>query len=164
MKSIVLAAAMVLASAPFAAADTPVPAIPGSFDPIQRIFVPAQPQTAPAAAAASVSGQVTYSFAITVASTIPTSTPIVCSATLTHLGATGGVYMESASATATRSGGKATCTVKIPYLWAQANNQGFVQPQIMVIAGEKRQLIHTLAPFPLPGNNQARSFSQNLRF
>ncbi|BBE71348.1 hypothetical protein [Oharaeibacter diazotrophicus] len=164
MKSIVLAAAMVLATAPFAAADSPAPAIPGSFDPIQRIFVPAQPQTAPAAAPVSVAGQVSYSFAITVASTIPTSTPIECAVQLTHIGATGGVYFESASTTATRSGTKANCTVKVPYLWAQANNQGFVQPQITLFAGEKRQLVHTLAPFLLPGNNQTRSFSQTLRF
>jgi len=163
MKSIVLAAAMVLATAPFAAADTPAPAIPGSFDPVQRIFVPAQPQATPAAAPVAVTGVVNYSFAITIASAIPTSAPIQCGVQLNHVGATGGLYFESATTVATRTGTKATCTVKVPYQWAQANNQGFVQPQIMVMVGEKRQLVHTLAPFPLPGNNQTRNFSQNLK-
>lgn len=159
-----LAAAVLAFSAVAAHAGVEAPAgIPGTFDPQTRIFVPAASPVAPAAKASALGGTISYAMTIQIASAIPAGQPILCSATIIHAGLAGAYYSETAATQATRSGAKATCTVKIPYLWAFGNAASFIQPTIMVTV-DKRQLTHVLPMIPMPANNASKSFPQQLRF
>lgn len=167
MKAIVLAAALAasLVSAGAASAQSAPSGIPGTFDPTTRVFVPqpAPTTTATARTVTSRAGQVNMAMTISIVSSIPTGTPIVCGLSLVHIGAQGAYYTEAAQTPAVRSGSTATCTVKIPYLWSLAESTGYVQPQITVTA-DRRQLAHGLPSFALPANKTTKSMTQTLRF
>jgi hypothetical protein len=62
-------------------------------------------------------GTYTVNFTITIASSLPTSTQIACTAELEVTGDKVGTIVETAGAVATRSGSTATCSVTIPYSW-----------------------------------------------
>ncbi len=169
MKMILAAAALVLSAASAHAGPDLTAGIGGAFEAkakLQALTARAAPTAAPDAetlAKASVTGSFVYTFTITIASTIPSATPIECNTIVAHGGLAGAAYVESADATAKRSGSKATCTMTIPYLWALADPKGFVLPQITVVAGT-RQLSHPLPPFTLPATGKTTSVTQALKF
>jgi hypothetical protein len=167
MKTFALAAALAatIVSGGSASAQSAPSGIPGTFDPTTRVFVPqpASTTTATSRAAASRSGQVNVAMTITIASSIPTTTPIVCGLAISHMGVQGAYYTEAAQTPAVRSGSTATCTVRIPYLWSLADTAMPVQPQISVTA-DRRQLMHILPNFLLPANGGIKAINQSLRF
>ena len=105
----------------FAQADASKPhGIPGFFDPETGAFKPFQSPTEAIdlAKVTPTTGKFVFSFTVTVASTIATTTKILCQANATVTEATTFfTASEIAAVTATRSGGTATCTVNIPYSW-----------------------------------------------
>ena len=68
-----------------------------------------------------VSGSYLITFNLTLASSLPANTPVVCKAAITPLvrEQAGGVSLpvESAASLAVMSGGQATCAVEIPFAW-----------------------------------------------
>ncbi len=168
MKMILAAAALVLSAASAHAGPDLSAGIGGAFEAKAKLIAPAPKASTTAAAdaealaKASVTGSFVYTFTITLASTIPSATPIECNTVVVHGGLAGAAYVESADATAKRAGSKATCTMTIPYLWALADPKGFVLPQISVSAGT-RQLSHTLPPFTLPATGKTTSVTQALK-
>jgi hypothetical protein len=162
MKSII-AAALVLCGTVAASAEMPNVGIPGTLNLSTGAFIP-EAAKAIEGPTAIAGGVVVFSLSIEVASAITTKTPITCQGTVVHVGLGNVSYAEAASVLATRAGTKASCTVRIPYLWSLGNPNGFVLPQISVSAGERRVLAHSLAPFKLPANNKTTRIAQNLRF
>jgi len=78
---------------------------------------------AAAAAATTRAGKLVFSFTITIASALPTTSNILCSASANLID--DGVSLsalrtiiESATVAATRTGSTAKCTVTIPYSWS----------------------------------------------
>jgi hypothetical protein len=89
--------------------------IPGYMNAKTGVFR-ALPSPSLAAAGTLYTGTFDVTITITLASTIPTTQPIVCSAEL--LGASaGGVYTQDVTFQATRNGNTATCTETVPYAW-----------------------------------------------
>ncbi len=68
-----------------------------------------------------VSGSYLITFNLTLASSLPANTPVVCKAAITPLVQEQGVGVslpvESAASLAVVSGGQGTCTVEIPFAW-----------------------------------------------
>jgi hypothetical protein len=101
--------------------------IPGYLSPSTNSFRPIYlPQVASDPSAVSVvTGKIVTNFAITIQSTIPTTTPIDC--TVTAGVADGNILvppftifnniLEQATVVATRTGSTAKCAVTIPYSW-----------------------------------------------
>jgi len=107
------------------AQNTGVNGIPGTLNPATGTFQPGiQPLMAEASSLASVAphtGTFEFDITITIKSTLPTTDIINCNATASTTDMSGLSYntiMETASATAVRTGSTAKCTVKIPYSWA----------------------------------------------
>ena len=91
----------------------------GAFHPLPRLSADATPP-----ATSTFTGKFVFSYTITVDATIASSAKIVCAASATvEDNITSGnpsIFIEEASALATRSGSTATCTVNIPYSWSLA--------------------------------------------
>ena len=70
------------------------------------------------AATAPLTGKFVFNFTITIQSTIPTTSALLCRATVStaDVGSLAS-HSESADVTATRSGATAKCTVTLPYSW-----------------------------------------------
>jgi hypothetical protein len=98
----------------------------GYLDPATGAFRPvthSAPDSDTTAATTGPSyGKLVFNFTITIQSSIPTSSPITCTAiaetietnTTTYQEKT---FMEDATVPATRSGSTATCSVPVPYSW-----------------------------------------------
>jgi hypothetical protein len=137
----------------------------GFYDPATGAFQPVTPHSvAPAAGAQSIVAVTrggTFVFKITIkiisaVSVIPASTKPSCTAYAYH---SGNLYFsENASKTASRTGDTATCILRIPYLWVDADPSEGVSPQISVYTGS-RSLSHNLASIALPDNGASRSGS-----
>ena len=112
------------------ASTSSTPRILGYLNPIDNSFQPLtmpQPIASPAAISI-VAGKLVVNFTITVASTIPGTTGILCSVTasVSDISKTtfqvSNAIVEEAAVTATRSSPTAAkCTVTIPYSWRLAN-------------------------------------------
>ncbi len=90
----------------------------GYYDPATGLFEALRPamdgDEVPATAATT--GTLTFSFTITVKSTVPKNAVITCQATAIASDPAGG-FTEEGGAVATGSGATRTCTVVIPYSW-----------------------------------------------
>lgn len=115
-----------------------------------------------ALAKASLSGTFVYSLKISLVTSVPTSMPVICNATVIHSGLGGASYVESADDTGSRTADTVSCTMKIPYLWALANGSGVVIGQITVVAGD-RQLSHGLPPIAMPAAGKTTTVKASLR-
>jgi hypothetical protein len=85
-------------------------------------FRPVMVRPLTSGAAETVTGKFIMKLTITIASTIPASTPILCDLDTSTLGQNASYefvdeIFETASALATRSGSTAVCTVTLPYQW-----------------------------------------------
>ena len=106
-----------------------VPEILGYLNPANNSFRPMFVQQSIENAAVSVAtGKIVTSFTITVASLIPSTTPINClvTASVDDVSTSppfsvSNIILEQAAAIATRGAGKATCSVSIPYSWRLSN-------------------------------------------
>jgi hypothetical protein len=102
------------------------PGIPGYLDPQTGSFKPAPAALHAvednAAAVVYKHGTLVFNFTITVASTLPASSTIYCTGTAETYNYTtnAGMIMETATVTATRNNGTASCKVTIPYSWNEA--------------------------------------------
>jgi len=103
--------------------------IPGYLNPQTGAFTP-MPQNENAEELNSTTpttGEFVITFTITISSSIPTSTLIGCQASAAVVdinrktGIISNTVSESGEAVASRSGGKATCKVTIPYSWVLLN-------------------------------------------
>jgi len=113
-------------------AKPPAPhGVPGYLDPQTGAFTP-MPQRSveneeELAATTPTTGKFVITFTITISSSIPTSTLIGCQASAAvfdinpKTGVISNTVSESGEAVASRSGGKATCKVTIPYSWVLLN-------------------------------------------
>jgi hypothetical protein len=102
--------------------------IPGYINPQTGVFTPLvmgsgeNPEALPAAAT-KFTGTFVVAFSITVKSSIPTSTPIVCTVDASVVDQSPSTFQianeifESANLAATRSSKTASCTVTLPYSW-----------------------------------------------
>lgn len=90
----------------------------GTFKPVQ--VTPIDDLQAEATTSTNYTGKLVYNFAITIASTIPTTSVITCYAGATVMSSYYSYFQESATVVATRSGSTAKCTVVIPYSWSLA--------------------------------------------
>jgi hypothetical protein len=141
----------------------------GFYDPATGVFQPARPTSvAPAAGAqslATVTRGGTFVFKITIqivsgTSIIPATTKPQCTAYATH---SGNLYFsENVSKTSTRTGDTATCVLRLPYLWVDADPSNGVSPQVYVYAGD-RSLSHYLTPIALPANGATTTFTVTVR-
>ena len=108
----------------------------------------------------TVTGEIVYKMTITIKSTIPTTSTIICDGTATTFDASSGVsHTESASEAATRSGSTATCTVTIPYSWAlaSASSDSVTLGYDVTASGGTTGLVgrvseHTLVAIHVPAN------------
>ena len=107
-----------------------VPEILGYLNPANNSFRPmyVQQLIANPAVVTVVTGKIVTNFTITVASVIPSTTPITCYVTASVNDVqtiapytVSNIIIEPAAFVATRSSGKATCSVSIPYSWRLAN-------------------------------------------
>lgn len=136
------------------------PGILGYLDPKTGAFKPAaQVAETPAATFTAVDGEFEFKIAITIKSSIATTTSLLCEAHASTFDTVGGIsHTETAIVAASRSGSTATCTVLIPYAWALAGaSTDSVSRDYSVIAGSattpSRISTHTVPPIKVPANN-----------
>ena len=90
----------------------------GYYDPTSGMFEPLRPamnaEELPATTATT--GTITFSFTITVKSTVPKNAVITCTATAIASDPAGG-FTEEGGAVATGTGTTRTCKIVIPYSW-----------------------------------------------
>jgi len=132
----------------------------GFLDPQTGALLPMMTTTSsPAIAAAStaVTGTLKITGTITIISSLPTTTPVTCSATAVVVDANGPIS-DLVTSSATRSGATATCTMLIPYEWILQNVADNVILSVSVSALTR---IHTrqLATFKVPANGVMTSFT-----
>jgi hypothetical protein len=99
----------------------------GTFHPL----VHAEPETTPA----PITGKYVLTFTITIASTFPAKSVIVCAAdilaaSINDTTGAGVTYEEIATTDVTLAGTTATCKVTVPYSWAIPAASGSVQNQV----------------------------------
>ncbi len=134
--------------------------------------------SAAAAASTTHTGTIQVTFNISIKSAIPTSTPIYCEADVSasdsgYLDS----YYETATATASRNGSTATCTVKIPFGWVMTGTGGgysvsygvYSIPANGAVSGmygfglrSTSRSVVSAAPFPT--NGQTVPYSYNIVF
>ena len=160
-----LAAAFVAASAIPAAAQGP--GLFGFYDPATGAFTPVPPPVAvPAAGVAArlhrlARRHVHIQDHVRIVSNLDPAEKPNCSASVSH--STGNLYYsECASKTANRNGNTATCTMRIPYLWAAANNANGVSFSLYVSASN-RSLNQNLPPIALPPNATTTNLEATVR-
>jgi len=85
------------------------------------VCAPASAQEAEAVpAVAATTGKFVFTFTVTVSSTVPKNGVVVCTAFASVAESSGQNIQQHAIGIVTPSGGKATCTVNMPYSWALA--------------------------------------------
>ena len=88
----------------------------GVFHPLNRTV---QSDLVPAVT--PTTGKFVFNVTLTLSPGLPTNAVIVCTVAGGVADLTSGVFSNSVSVTATRSGGTATCTLNMPYSWDLAN-------------------------------------------
>jgi hypothetical protein len=111
----VLFGSMLLLPAATEAQHAAMPGIPGYLDPATGSFI-ARANLQPNAAAKQVGGTITVTTTVFLDSTIPAGLPITCTVSI---GTFDDVATNSAGGSnqVVRTGGKATCTTTITFLW-----------------------------------------------
>jgi hypothetical protein len=145
-----------------------IPALADSKDASSGISAPQ------AAVARSATVQITIT--TTLSTSFPSTTAIICNATLNHQGFAGAFYFEQITEVATRSGASATCTMTIPFRWAAADTVNFINisGSVAIIRAPSTTLPgagglisrSTNVPFtsiPLPGQNATVNISKTAR-
>ena len=133
--------------------------------------------SAAAAASTTRTGTIQVTFNITIKSTIPTATPIYCSAGVSASDSSYlDSYYESATATAVRNGNTATCKVSIPFQWVMTGTGGgyavsydiYAQPTnsnvgyILYLSGLRTSSHQPVSAAPFPTNGQTVTYSYNV--
>ena len=151
----------------------PTRGIPGTFDPKTRLFTPTPAVVAsdasPAAAATIFGGKLVFNATITVASALPATDVITCSADADVVDTGAGiVFVEEATYKATRTGTTATCTVTIPYSWSLVSASTDRMSLSFVISGTgttattalpSRLSSQGLGSFAIPANGTTSTFT-----
>jgi len=133
----------------------------GFLDPQTGALLPLMATTTSpgiAAASTAVTGTLKITGTVTIISSLPTTTPVTCSATAVVIADPNGPISDLVTSTATRSGATATCTMLIPYEWLLQNVADNVILSVSVSALTR---VHTrqLATFKVPANGVVTSFT-----
>lgn len=88
----------------------------GMFHPLNRPI-----RDAETASITPTTGKFVFNATLTISPGLPTNAVIVCTVAGGVADATSGVFSNSVSVTATRSGSTATCTLNMPYSWDLAS-------------------------------------------
>jgi hypothetical protein len=146
-----------------AAVSVPLGVHPRAVSAEPRVLSASAHVAQPYATGSTVKGKVTVTYAISVLSAVPTSTPVLCSISLQLVDETN-FYFKTVSVQATRSGSTASCTVPVPYAFYNLQDASSDQLAITssITAGSTTLASDTqpVTTEKLPANNATGSFSE----
>ena len=182
-RTLVLSALSLAVALPSIAQQAASRGIPGFLNPQDGSFHPRRTTAAPDATGPTLTtynGEFQFTFSINLITKVPAGQQVSCEVSAggddySSTGSYSNFLEEEASAVATISGSKATCFVKIPYLWQLANGPTDVvglSYSVFILPTSTQNLTNFLTresdqglpsiPVPSPGSSTVRTIDVNI--